>query len=276
MTTDYHKEIEVASRLARQASDIVLSIYATDFAVTSKGKAGPVTEADLRANELIVEGLRKAFPLDGIISEEEPPTGRRSATRIWYVDPLDGTKEFVAKNGEFSIMIGLSVNGQARLGVVYRPVGDLLFGGITDQEAWREEAGRRTALKVSSVTIPQHLRMVVSRSHRHPVIVDMREGIGLTHELPCGSVGLKIGLLASDQGDVYVEPSSYTSAWDTCGPEAVLRGAGGRLTDLTGQPLVYGTDDVRNRRGLVATNGVCHDQVIAAIAPVVREAGLIQ
>ncbi len=99
---------------------------------------------------------------------------------------------------------------------------------------------------------------------------EMRTRIGISHERQCGSVGLKIGLIAAAEADVYVDPSGFTSAWDICGAEAILRGAGGRLTDLTGQPIVYGIGDLRNRKGLVATNGACHEHLLAAITPVVK------
>jgi len=266
------REIEVASRLARQAGMIILQVYATDFVVALKGHADPVTEADKRSNELIVEGLRQTFPDDGVVAEESPDRSDALRTgRVWYVDPLDGTREFIAKNGEFSVMIGLAVDGRASAGVVYRPVGDLLFVGISAQGAWVEEHGSRTPLSVSSQTDPQLLRLAVSRSHRHRLVTAIRDRIGIREEIRCGSVGLKIGLIARRHADVYLELSSVTSAWDACGPEAVLRGAGGRMSDLVGAPLVYGGHDLRNRRGLIATNGACHDQVIAAIRPLARE-----
>ncbi len=271
--TTFTREIDVASRLARQAGRITMEIYATDFAVVFKGPNDPVTEADKRAHDVIVEGLRREYPDDGVVSEEDAfPMGARRAGRVWYVDPLDGTHEFISKNGEFAVIIGLAVDGRASAGVVYRPVGDLLCVGIADGKAWTEDRGTRKLLTVSSQTDLQLLRLVVSRSHRRPLVAAMRDRLGIREETRCGSVGVKIGLLAGGDADLYLEPSAATSAWDTCGPEAVLRGAGGRLTDLGGEPLVYGGQDLRNRRGLVATNGACHDQVIAAIRPLASEA----
>lgn len=272
---EFHKEIKVASQLARQAGDVIMKIYDTKYEVASKGKAGPVTEADLRSSELIVEGLHQAFPHDLVVSEEALPPGGQAAERVWYVDPLDGTKEFISKNGEFSVMIGLAINGHARAGVVYKPVGAVLFWGITGKEACLEQDGTQTPLKVSNQAVLRELRLVVSRSHRLPVIDQVRDRLGITQEIPSGSVGLKIGMIVNGGADLYVDPSGFTSAWDVCGPEAVLSGAGGRLTDLGGESIVYGTGELRNKRGLIATNGACHDQVVSALAPVVREAKLI-
>ena len=271
--TSFTRELDEAARLARAAGAILMGIYATDFAVSYKGPNDPVTEADKRANELLVEGLRAAFPADGVVAEES--TDNSDALRkgrVWYVDPLDGTHEFISKNGEFSVMIGLAVNGEARIGVVYRPVGDVLLAGIADQEAWVEAQNKRTPLLVSSRTDLAQLRLVVSRSHRHQILGAIRERLGLGKETRCGSVGLKVGLIAAREADLYVEPSEFTKAWDACGPEAILRGAGGRMTDLAGHTLIYGGQDLQNRNGLVATNGVCHDRVITAIAPLIRQA----
>jgi 3'(2'), 5'-bisphosphate nucleotidase len=99
----------------------------------------------------------------------------------------------------------------------------------------------------------------------------MRARLGIAHELQQGSVGLKVGLLVTRQADVYIDPSPMTSAWDSCAPEAILHGAGGRLTDVAGAPLRYSPRELRNRRGLVATNGLCHEYVIAGIAPIVAQ-----
>jgi 3'(2'), 5'-bisphosphate nucleotidase len=274
--TGFTRELDEAARLARAAGAILMRIYATDFAVAYKGHDDPVTDADKRANEFLVTGLRKAFPEDGVVAEENADNSDALKNgRVWYVDPLDGTHEFIAKNGEFSVMIGLAVNGQARVGAVYRPVGDVLFGGIADRNAWVEEQGKRRPLRVAARAELPSLRLVMSRSHRHPLTDAIRERLGAGQEMILGSVGLKAGLIATQQADLYLDLSGFTKAWDSCGPEAILRGAGGRLTDLAGKPLRYGGEELRNRRGLAASNGACHDSVIAAIAPLARDAKLI-
>src|SRR5262249_34103251 len=142
-------------------------IYATDFAVRDKAENDPVTEADTRVNAFLVGRLHEAFPGDAIIAEEsanEPP--KAGASRCWYVDPLDGTKEFIAKNGEFSVMIGLAVDGEARLGVVYQPTTGKLYRGVVGDGAFYEIGDKTYQLKVSDTADPSKLRLVVSRSHR--------------------------------------------------------------------------------------------------------------
>ncbi len=268
----FDREIEVVSRLAREAGDGILKIYATDFAVRYKAERDPVTEADQLASCMIVDGLRREFPEDLVISEEEPIDHVGSfPDRVWYVDPLDGTREFIKRNGEFAVMIGLAVEGCARAGVVFRPVTAELFAGIVNQEAWLEKAGQKIPLRVSGETRPARLRLVSSRSHRHRLVDEMRRRLGISEECRIGSVGIKVGLLVTQQADLYLEPSGMTKAWDSCAPEAILRAAGGRMTDLVGTPLRYSPRDVRNRQGLVATNGACHDIVISAMGSGVRE-----
>jgi 3'(2'), 5'-bisphosphate nucleotidase len=269
--SDYSHQLQTAVELARQAGRLILEIYATDFSVAYKGQSDPVTEADQRANDLIVEGLRRQFPQDLIVAEESSLPGEFLNTDfVWYVDPLDGTKEFIAKNGEFSVMIGLALKGQACLGVVYRPDKDILYTGISDQQAWIESAGNKKPLRTNSNTNSRDLALVVSRSHRNASMGEIKKAIGLHHEITSGSVGLKIGLIANGQADVYIEPAPYTSVWDACAPEAILRGAGGRFTDIFGNPIRYDPTTLKNTHGLVGTNGSCHDQVIEAIAPIVK------
>lgn len=275
--TEFGREIVVASRLAREAGAVILKIYETDFVVDFKDKGGPVTEADRLASELILTRLRREFPDDLVVSEEEPiGLDVQVPSRVWYVDPLDGTHEFVARNGEFAVMIGLAIYGLACAGVVYQPTTEQLCAGIAQQQTWLEETRERIPLRVSDETDPARLRLVASRSHRHQLLDDMRDRLGIAHELQLGSVGLKVRLLATRQADVYIDPSSVTSAWDSCAPEAILRGAGGRLTDVAGAPLRYSPRDLQNRRGLVATNGVCHEYVITTITPIVAQAGIVR
>lgn len=269
-STEFDREVLVASRLARDAGDVILPIYHTDFTVQSKGQDGPVTEADRQASELIVAELRREFPNDLVVSEEEPvdPTAAVH-DRVWYVDPLDGTHEFIARNGEFAVMIGLAIDGTARAGVVYQPTTKQLYAGIAGQQAWLEDQAGRRPVMVSAETDPRRLRLVVSRSHRHRLLDEMRSCLEIPHELQMGSVGLKVGSLVTRQADVYIDPSSVTNAWDSCAPEAILHGAGGRMTDIAGEPLHYSPLELRNIRGLVATNGRCHDYVINQIRRVI-------
>lgn len=267
--TNWTQEIEVASILVRKAGKVIMNIYEKDFSVSYKGANDPVTEADQLANTLIVKGLAEHFPEDVIVAEESPlPTNFHPTGRIWYVDPLDGTKEFIAKNGEFSIMIGLTLDAKARLGVVYRPTEDQLFAGITDQEAWMEHHGTRHPLQAGQAQSQAALTLVASRSHRSAKLSPIKEALNIQEEHPLGSVGLKIGFIANGGADLYMEPGPYTKAWDACAPEAILRGAGGCFTNIHGDPIQYGTNEIRNLHGVLATTKDCHDRVKKALTGV--------
>ncbi len=264
---DLSPKLNAATKLAREAGKLIMEIYQTDFSVTYKGPSDPVTQADKQANSLIVQGLQQEFPQDLIVAEESPcPDGLTSKGHIWFVDPLDGTKEFINKNGEFSVMIGLAIDGHATLGVVYRPDLDLLYSGIADRGAWLETPDSRTTLNTSATTTPELLTLTVSRSHRNPQLDTIKERLGIQQELPSGSVGLKIGHIATCRADVYIEPGPFTSAWDACGPEAILRGAGGQFTDIFGNSILYGHDTLKNTKGLVATNGPIHENIIHTLS----------
>ena len=272
---NFVNELSVAVDLARKAGKVVMEVYATDFSVSYKGASDPVTDADKRGNDLIVAGLEQAFPEDIVVAEEsEPPVDSRAASRIWFVDPLDGTKEFVAKNGEFSVMIGLAIHGRAQLGVVYRPDGDILYAGVVGQGAWMEMGGQHTPLTViesKSLVAPT---LAVSRSHRNPLLENICKDLGVEKEVSSGSVGLKVGLIARGIADVYIEPGPYTKLWDACGPDAILRATGGQFTNILGEPLTYGLTQLKNTHGLVATNGAIHEKVIKGLEPITKKLGL--
>jgi 3'(2'), 5'-bisphosphate nucleotidase len=270
------REIAEAARIARKAGAILLDVYATDFAIDYKAEADPVTEADTRANAYIVDEIRKAFPGDGIVAEEtEDKSDALRGGRCWYVDPLDGTKEFVARNGEFSVMLGLAIDGAAQAGVVYRPDQDKLYAGTVGSGAYLEEAGERRALRVSDVAEPTALKLVVSRSHRNRAVGEVVSELGIAHETALGSVGLKAGLIAEQAADLYIHIADKSSMWDACGPEAVLRAAGGRFTDLAGERYHYGGVDMRNRRGILACNASAYDAVLPVARAAARAVGLI-
>lgn len=272
VSSEFGREREAAVHLAQEAGEVILRIYATDFSVDYKAKSDPVTEADRLASRVIVEGLRRKFPKDLVVSEEEPIAALASVPlRVWYVDPLDGTHEFIKRNGEFAVMIGLAVDGRPRVGVVFRPVTAELFWGIVGEGAWLGTKEAKRPLRVSGEINPSRLRLVASRSHRDPRVDDVRRRLGISEECRMGSVGLKVGLLVAGQADIYMEPSAMTKAWDSCAPEAILHAGGGRMTDMEGAPLRYIPSEVRNRKGIVATNGACHERVVSEIVSVIRE-----
>ncbi|MDX6576651.1 MAG: 3(2), 5-bisphosphate nucleotidase [Blastocatellia bacterium] len=275
----YRREILVATELARQAGAVLLEHYNSPFLVEQKVNAldelEEVTAADREANELIVGRLQKEFPDDGILAEESTDTERRlEINRVWLIDPMDGTKNFINRDGDFAVQIGLAVGGESVLGVVYQPVRRVLYRAERNGGAWMEAGDNAVArLSVSNLTDAREMVLASSRSHRSPRMERVVNTFGFKDETRRGSVGVKIGLIAEQQADLYLHLSPSTKQWDTCGPEAILAEAGGRLTDLFGQPLRYNGVRVDNRNGIVATNGAAHEMVIENLQPLLREFG---
>lgn len=272
---DFAAELAVATRLAQAAARVILEVYARPFDVVQKAAgAGPVTEADTRANELIVAGLREAFPADEIVAEESPKL-RPTARRVWFVDPLDGTREFVDRNGMFAVHVGLAVEGEAAAGVVHAPVSGETWAGARGHPCtWTKGAEART-LTLPPAPEPSALRLLVSRSHKSKKTARIQQALGITQVREHGSVGLKAGLLALGEADLYLHPSPRSSKWDSCAPQAVLEAAGGVLVDFAGNPYRYDGAELENRRGLVG----CSKQTLARVGPVIeqvaRETGLL-
>jgi 3'(2'), 5'-bisphosphate nucleotidase len=224
---------------------------------------------------LIVERLAREFPDDGILAEESIDTEHRLVkSRVWMVDPLDGTNGFIDGNGDFAVQIGLVEDGACMLGVVYQPLSGLLFRAVMGGGTWIERDGQiPEQARVSNKNILSEMRLAASRSHRSPRMSKVVAALGFKSEVQRGSVGIKVGLLAEQQCDVYIHLSPRTKQWDTCAPQIILTEAGGRLSDLFGRPLNYNVREIQNRNGLVASNGVAHDQVIDRLAPLLAEFG---
>src|ERR1044072_2062992 len=274
----YDRELRIACELARAAGAAILEHYEGPLNIKQKTSADdlePVTQADTIANDLIVSRLKREFPEDGILAEESVDTARRlEKSRVWMVDPLDGTNGFIAGNGDFAVQIGLAEDGLCVLGVVYQPLPGVMYRAIRGEGTWIE----RPQFEPAGATFSQtrtisEMRLAASRSHRSPRMNKLVDLFGFKEEVQRGSVGIKIGLLIEQQCDVYIHLSSRTKQWDTCAPEVILTEAGGRITDLFGYPLNYNVPDVQNRNGLVASNGISHDQIIETLAPLLNEFG---
>ncbi len=257
------KELELALRIAQKAGEIVMKYYRRDLSVDWKGYNDPVTAADREANEFLVREIRSAFPDDGILAEESADDlSRLDKERVWIVDPLDGTRDFMDGVPQFAVMVGLAVNGRPALGVVNQVAAERIFYAVVGGEAKMLTPEGTRALHVSRRRDLSEMTIAVSRSHRPPLVEVVEERLGIRREIASGSVGVKVGLLALGEVDVYVHPGRGVKEWDTCAPEAVLMAAGGRMTDCFGRTLAYNQRDVHRRQGIVATNGLIHDRVV--------------
>jgi 3'(2'), 5'-bisphosphate nucleotidase len=277
----YRQEIAVATELARAAGAILLKHYHSPFLVEQKINAlqemEEVTAADREANDLIVRRLAFEFPDDGILAEESTDTDDRlTKERVWLIDPMDGTKNFVQRDGDFAVQIGLALGGEVILGTVYQPVRDVLYRAVKGEGAWREQNDLEAErMSVSEKTDPAEMVLASSRSHRSPRMERVVDSFGFRRETRRGSVGVKIGLIAEREADLYLHLSPSTKQWDTCAPEIILTESGGRLTDLFGKPLRYNAPRIDNRNGVVATNGAAHETVIENLRPLLRDFGRV-
>jgi 3'(2'), 5'-bisphosphate nucleotidase len=244
--------LNAVAHIARAAGCAAMRYYGRTSA-QSKADSSPVTLADHAANNTIIRALHACFPGDPILSEESADSSEPlAADRLWIVDPLDGTKEFLAQNGEFAVMIGLAVAGEAVLGVVYLPEDQTLYGAARGMGAWVERDGKRRPLLRAPLSLDATPRLLISRSHADPVVAEIKAALRINAAAPCGSVGVKCSRIAADTSDLYVHTAPYLKEWDTCAPEVLVREAGGIVSDCLGQPLRYNKPNPMQPHGMMA------------------------
>jgi len=277
------KELEVAINLARRAGIVILEFYALEIVAEQKLGADnfyePVTDADKTASQIVVEGLSKAFPDDGILSEEETDAVeiRTSRKRVWMIDPIDGTWGFINKDGDFGVQIGLTENGKAILGVVFLPVPNELYYATQNGGAFLVQKGEAPVrLRVSDKTAFEEMTIAVSRNHLSPKMSRVSKTFEFGDIVQRGSVGLKVGLIARQAADLYIHLSPRTKFWDSCAPQIILEEAGGTMTDLFGAPLRYDLSDVQNHNGLLASNGAAHAETVQKLRALLNEFGRLK
>ena len=258
--------LAVLVRIAAEAAELVAEIYATPFVVDFKGPADPVTEADRRANDLIVERLTREFPGVPIVAEESKPeafSNFAASNEIFFVDPVDGTNEFIERHPEFVVMIGLLSGDAPTLGVLHAPALGVARAGAVGKGAERVTAdGTRSPIRVSDTAELSNARLVSSRSHRSARLDQALSSLGPREVYTKGSAGLKGTEVAEGFADAHVAPFYAGKRWDACAAEALIAAAGGRVTDAYGEPIAYRGAGLSNDRGLVATNGRVHDAIL--------------
>jgi 3'(2'), 5'-bisphosphate nucleotidase len=271
--SSFEDELEVATRAALEAGREAMRFYGS-ASPTRKAGGSPVTEADHAANDVLLERIGDAFPRDGLLSEESADSARRLRTpRVWILDPLDGTREFLAQNGEFAIMVGLARDGRAVMGVLYLPTANLLLRAADGDGAWMREADEGTPWRTLAPAPPAGpLRLVGSRSHADPFLSTLAKRLQTTDVLESGSVGVKCSMIARGERDVYVHPVSYLGEWDTCAPEVVLREAGGTVVDCRAEALRYNKTPPVQPHGILAC-GHGAEAAIAVAAELYEEPG---
>ena len=227
--------------LAEAAGREIMEVYACDFASWSKADASPLTEADLRADAVIRKGLERSFPEVFILSEESTSAGAAQPDIFFLVDPLDGTKEFLKRNDEFTVNIALIRQGRPVAGVVFAPALGELYYAAEGVGAWKRTAGGVAPLNVAASEPAAALRVMGSRSHGGDELAGWLTRLGCEHSFVAAGSSLKFCRIAEGQADVYPRHGP-TSQWDTAAAQAVLEQAGGAVLDPEGRPLRYGLD----------------------------------
>lgn len=300
-TTDpFARELSVALGAAAEAGVVVSAYYrelsefelkpseACDGSASDPLAREPVTIADRAANALILERLTAAFPEDAILSEEGPPIDwRLRQRRCWFVDPLDGTREFLDHTGEFAVMIGLAVAGHPVLGVVVVPA----TPDTLEPWAGRAYVGRPghgcsalplgprgrlvgpshegNAVRVSELSDVRRATLLLSRTSRAPALDSVLEGLGRPRTRACSSMGAKVAMLVSGfaDGGLHLVTRSRPKLWDLCAPDAILVAAGGKLGDAAGIAVDYASPEVAWSRDLILSNGALHETLLRAVSP---------
>ncbi|MCC6503142.1 MAG: 3'(2'),5'-bisphosphate nucleotidase CysQ [Deltaproteobacteria bacterium] len=234
--------------LAIKAGEEIMNIYSRDFSVEYKDDSSPLTEADKASHEIIDAGLRKIAPDIPVISEEGEPipySERKSYRSLWLVDPLDGTKEFIKKNGEFTVNIALIEGSSPVLGVIYVPAKGVLYYGEKGKGAFKQERGDSPVkLKRTLLPVGSPVRALVSRSHPSPEVADFLKAYNVASCVEAGS-SLKFCLVAEGSADLYPRIGP-TSEWDTAAGHAIAEAAGCLVATLDGKPLTYNKESLLN------------------------------
>ncbi|GGC57140.1 3'(2'),5'-bisphosphate nucleotidase CysQ [Marinobacter halophilus] len=241
-------------RLADEASEKVLHIYQSDFKVNYKEDQSPITAADMASHDIIVKGLRRISRDIPILSEEGAQASweeRKHWRRFWLIDPIDGTKDFTQRTGEFTVNIAMIEDGEPVLGVVTAPALKEAFWGIKGEGAhMRDRTGRTHRIRVAEPR--ESLRVVASKNHLNDETRAFIDTLG-PHEMVQAGSSLKLCRIAEGHADIYPRMGP-TCEWDTAAAHAVLLAAGGKVQTLDGEPLTYGKEDVLNPFFIAAGN----------------------
>jgi 3'(2'), 5'-bisphosphate nucleotidase len=254
------EETKLALEAASKASKVVMQIYSKEFTSSLKNDDSPITKADLESNEIIKKVLSSlGLP---ILSEEDADTkSRLDHDKIWIIDPLDGTSDFVNRTGEFTIMIGLVERKRPVLGVICRPTTNTLFLAQKGNGAYVLENNVWRRLAVSKTSELKKCKAVGSRFHLSEQEKEFFKKLGVLSFESRGS-SLKVAEICMGLAEIYLTTSNKIKQWDTCASYCLVTEAGGKMTDMLGNEIFYNTEKLNHENGLLVTNGLIHEQII--------------
>ena len=264
------------------AGEKIGEIYETDFEVNKKEDDSPITKADLESNKI----LRATLENTGIpiLSEEsDDDKARLESEKVWIVDPLDGTQDFVNRTGEFTVLVGLVENHIPIMGLVYMPIKKILYlaekgiGAFCYDDSkshwglkrrfggWSLVRKKWKQISVREINDLGKCLALVSRHHLSGKEKEMLDHLGITNTSTIGST-LKVMEISSGRADVYLTTTNKMSQWDTCASNCIISEAGGKMTDISGHDLIYNTETVKHENGLLVTNGFVHEKTVSKIS----------
>lgn len=261
----YARELSVACRAARAAGLAIRRRY-DEAATTARDKSdgSPVTDADLEANQILLEELRATFPDDAILSEEGGSSDDRlDKSRVWIIDPLDGTRDFVRRSGDFSVHVGLAIDGAAVVGAVYQPVTGRTFSAAAGGGAFCDDA----PIAVSTADQLDDFRLATTRFAPATKLTSFIEDVWSPRVIERVGASVKMMSVASSELEVALWLTDREMEWDTCAPDVIIREAGGAITDLDGQPFRYNRPDPKHLRGVLVSNGRRHAELLELARP---------
>lgn len=255
------KLISLAIEASLLAGKEIMRIYDTQFSHDLKEDKEPVTEADLASDKIIQRELSKSeFP---VLSEESADhSDRLNQDKVWIIDPLDGTSDFVNKTGQFSVMIALVENHVPVLGVIYRPVTNEMYIAELGKGAFKRNKDKWEKLYVGNQKDIIKIRTFLSRHHLSEEEKSFLKVLGLSEFIQMGSAGLKIVSIAENKADLYFTMTDKIKQWDTAAGYCIIKEAGGKITDMNGDDLLYNTKDVYHKNGILVTNSLIHERIV--------------
>ena len=258
--SDKIPELDIAIKAAKEAGEAILEIYQKGFETVKKSDDSPVTEGDLKSNEIIKKILSQTDHV--ILSEEDnDDKNRLSKDMIWIVDPLDGTSDFIDKTGEFTIMIALIKNKKPILGVISWPTEKTFFVAQKGCGAFRYSNEQWQKMDVTKVTELQKCRAIGSRHHLSDREKLFIKKLGIKDFTSIGS-SLKVGKISSGEAEAYITTTNKMKEWDTAASYCIISEAGGKMTDMLGNDISYNNENVFHQNGILVTNGLIHEKIL--------------
>ncbi len=258
--SDKIPELDIAIKAAIEAGKAILEIYQKDYKTSTKNDNSPITDADLKSNEVIKKILSQTK--HWILSEEDKDDLRRlSQETIWIVDPLDGTSDFIDKTGEFTVMISLIKNKKPILGVIGWPTGKTLFAAQKGSGAFRFSNEEWQKISVTKISEVPKCRTVGSRHHLSDKEKSFIKKLGIEDFTSIGS-SLKVGKISSGEAEAYITTTNKMKEWDSAASYCIVSEAGGKMTDMSGNDITYNNRDVYHKNGILVTNGLVHNKIV--------------